>query len=1129
MSRVFDPLNHPVCLSVPRFTTAPSSAVQHVPFAMLLVDLLRPAVIASSGRHGELAHEAFEHASRELGLNGTRCVLLHGGLQGDGAPFISALGQEAGTDAAAMDEFEVHSVGLLWLDAEEPSFQSGAWERLLSDGGVALIYGSRGDGARAVRELAASRPSFEFDHGGGLCVLTGSGAVPPSLEELFNPERGDRQKLKEVFRHLGSRLEIFVRRDPAALKSSVAPLMQKQSDANGEAMGLSELSAFVESQRKQLHDIHGSLGFRVVRRYWALRESVLPPGTRRGQLYQQAKQALEKSLGADPRAVLRRAIGLDAAHPTTKPAPKRKYPWSAPLSRLSRASFGEQVLIIAELSLPQCKRYRVDQKAEMFTQLGYDVTVLPWNDHEACRSALQTHALVIFYRVPAFEPVVELITEARRLGLTSFFDLDDLIFDEQEYAKNGNVQKLSEAERKTLMDGVALYRRALTLCDHVIGSTPTITARMKALSSGEAFMVENCLDQPALEISAEQQRRPVAKAPGVVTIGYGSGTRTHDADFAIAADALLEVMEQFPHVRLALHGYLELPKSFERVKDRVFRIPFLHAQDYLRAVGGWDISIAPLEQSVFNDAKSNIKYLEASVMRVPTVCSPAAAFRQVVQHDVNGLIASDKEEWRNALTRLVEDKALRTSLAEEAHRTVMARYHPRHIARTQLAPILGHMPRERRANRLNVLEVNLLFAPQSFGGATVVAEQLSERLRDLGCDVTVFTGLLGDGLPAYGLARYEVNGLPVIGCQVPPQETRALDYQNGKMGEVFRSVLRAVRPDVVHLHSIQMLSASLAEACAAEGIPYVITVHDAWWLCEKQFMVKEDGNYCFQQTVSLTTCSTCVSDPAFTHRRTFALRGVLDGAALLLAPSEFQRQLYLANGIPEAKIAVNKNGILPPRHVPPPRPARTRLRFAYLGGKAAHKGYYWLKEIFEGIPSDNYELRLVDIHSRLGSRGIDASDWKVRGDIKVVPAYSQDGLDDFFAEVDVLLLPSRWKESFGLTVREALARNCWVITTDSGGVVEDVVRGSNGDIVAIGDTVAFRRAITALLENPQRLAGYRNPARELVRGFDEQTRELHSLLSTLVQRAQSTNVVKPSFTPGKSVGAIERRSSSARR
>jgi glycosyltransferase involved in cell wall biosynthesis len=618
---------------------------------------------------------------------------------------------------------------------------------------------------------------------------------------------------------------------------------------------------------------------------------------------------------------------------------------------------------------------------------------------------------------------------------------------------------------------------------------------MRRFTNGQAYVVENCLDEAALELADKIRRRRPLPHQGVV-IGYGSGTRTHDADFAIAAPALVELMARYPNLRLAIQGHLNLPGQLDALWNRIDRVPVLDTEDYLRSIATWDISIAPLEPTLFNDAKSTIKYLEASSVRVPSVCSPSESFRSLIRHGEDGMLAATIPEWIASLSMLIDDENLRRSMGEAAWRTVQARYHPEVVARTQLAPLLGYLfP---RSPQLNVLVANTLFAPTSFGGATIVAEQVACQLARDGHAVTVFTGTWMPSRAPYELARYEVFGLPVIAVRFP-DASNASEFKNPTMGAVFAEVLATVRPDVVHLHSIQQLSASLADACRAAGIPYVITLHDAWWICERQFMVRGDHTYCFQRTIDLRECARCVPDPAYTYRRFHALAEVLDGAALLLTPSDFQRDLYIANGVQPERIRTNKNGIMPPG-CPRTRIPHDTVRFAYLGGRSVHKGYFWLKEIFERLEEQNYVLTLVDIHRRFGESSIDPAEWRVGGRIEVSPPYDQDGLDDFMAEVDVLLFPSLWKESFGLSVREAIVRNVWVIATDSGGVVEDLREGVNGTVVAIGDTESFTAAIREVLRCPERLRRH-PPKAGAVRDFAQQAAELAVILEDVARGA----------------------------
>jgi O-antigen biosynthesis protein len=145
----------------------------------------------------------------------------------------------------------------------------------------------------------------------------------------------------------------------------------------------------------------------------------------------------------------------------------------------------------------------------------------------------------------------------------------------------------------------------------------------------------------------------------------------------------------------------------------------------------------------------------------------------------------------------------------------------------------------------------------------------------------------------------------------------------------------------------------------------------------------------------------------------------------------------------------------------------------------------------------------------LGRSSIDPGQWAVPGKLKIVPAYTQETIDSFFATIDVLLFPTQCKESFGLTVREALIRDVWVISTDAGGAVEDIVPGENGDIIPLDDDGSgLAAAIARLLANPQRLDGYRNAHKDMIRLFEEQAVELNALFGEVVAEAKSANAAQ---------------------
>ncbi|MBF0877938.1 glycosyltransferase [Gluconobacter cerevisiae] len=750
-----------------------------------------------------------------------------------------------------------------------------------------------------------------------------------------------------------------------------------------------------------------------------------------------------------------------------------------------------KVLIIAELSLRQCAKYRVWQKRDFLTMLGWSVQVVDWRDIADAMSALQLCTQVIFYRVPGFEDVLKLVQEAHRLELAPRWEVDDLIFDEEEYRQNGNIKTLPAAERDLVLSGVVLFRRCMLACGRGIASTEALEEAMRKAGLSDVVVLENALDMETLKVAAAL---PLHSGSELLWVSYGSGTNTHDADFRQAEAGLLAAMAEEPRLCLRVIGQLQLSAAFERFGDRVERLTELSYPEYLRALSQTDIAIAPLEPTLFNDCKSNIKFLEAAIVRVAAICSPRAAFLTVMRDGLNGCLAADAEEWRNAFLRLARDDNYRKRLAEAAYENVMARYAPESMVQTQARLLFG-VPAVQEAQNLRVLMANVYFAPRSFGGATIVAEEMGRRLVRKGAKVSVLTSRSSVADLPDGDIRYDVDGMTVFASVLPDDQGGLGQLDNPAMAARFSEILEACQPDVVHVHAAQGLGTGLLRVCQEKGVPYVLTLHDAWWLCERQFMVRADGRYCFQTTIDQAVCQACVPGARHLTDRAVVMRQALNGAALLISPSQAHRELYLANGVAPERIVVNRNGFRWPERPRRKRTAGTPLRFGFVGGTEAVKGYGLLKEAMQSLSRSDWELVLVDNKLNLGFQSIFPEDWSVRGRLRVVPAYTQSGLDDFYDQIDVLLFPSQWKESYGLTVREALARDVWVVTTAPGGQSEDVVDGLNGTCLPLdGKSRTLAEAVLALLDAPERFENYVNPFRERLATYDTQADELYAFL-----------------------------------
>lgn len=398
---------------------------------------------------------------------------------------------------------------------------------------------------------------------------------------------------------------------------------------------------------------------------------------------------------------------------------------------------------------------------------------------------------------------------------------------------------------------------------------------------------------------------------------------------------------------------------------------------------------------------------------------------------------------------------------------------------------------------MHLLVTNVFFDPFSYGGATVVAEEVVRELaRKTDWQITVVSVSSSLGIEPYHMVRTQGAGVDHIIISVPQLLAGADNYLNSQVETIFEQLVNSITPDVVHAHCVQNIGAGGLRAVNAQGIPLIISVHDFWWLCERQFMITGKGRYCGRERINPDLCASCVDSISSNRARDRILRDVLNNASVITYPSRFARDLHERSGIDESRGIVWPNGVRLPNPTFFERQAERRLRdprlsFGFVGGPSQIKGWPVIKEAFKKLDRNDFIVNVVDASAdRSWWRQGDFSD--LPGEWRISPRYTQERLDDFYVEIDALLFLSQWKETFGLALREAAARGLDIVQTEGGGTTEYDGFG-NARVVQIGDgpeKVAIE--LNALLE------GYRNGRPGRVRGYSEQADDLIRIINNLV-------------------------------
>ncbi|QXT39846.1 glycosyltransferase [Gymnodinialimonas ceratoperidinii] len=782
-------------------------------------------------------------------------------------------------------------------------------------------------------------------------------------------------------------------------------------------------------------------------------------------LFRNLNRHLERYAVDEVQDLLTRALELYAPTPEIVP----------------RAGQIERVAILANDDLYQCKLYRADQKAEQLRTQGVQVTTfLQSADVVRLHHQLAQFDAVIFQRTPALPEIADLMIEAAKQGLATFFDVDDLIFDASHFPLPlaTYAGKVTDRAHRIMACGVPLFAASARLCGYGIASTDPLRALLAPLTiSGTAFTHRNALGAAHECAIARATRR----RSGRLVIFASSGTKAHKTEFRdVLEPALAQIIAAYrDRVEVRLMG--DFPELTHLSPDEVTLLPPIwDFESYAEELAQADIALSVLARSVAADTKSEIKWLEPAMFGIPAVVSASPVMDSVIDNGVTGITAPDSDAFVAALRHLIEDAGARLAIGQAARAKVLRDY----ALPTMGARLLANMQAARSAQKPKLLIVNVFYPPQSIGGATrVVADNVTHLLthHSDAFEVDVLTTLDGADTP------HEVHTTSHSGARIwSIANDPDLSEQNMRdpvMDARIDELLDRIAPDIVHIHCVQRLGVGIIDACRKRGIPYVLTLHDGWWVSPHQFITGPDGA---PELYDFTA-------PTLPQRARSARRCIEDASAAL-AVSEPFAELHRKAGLTNVVAMPNGVSTLPERRRQ--SPPKGRVRLGLIGGASRHKGYDILRAALTSRPFANLDLIVADHALPPGAEAREV--WNTTPVVRI-PRQPQDKVGALYGRFDVLLAPSIWPESFGLVTREALALGLWVMASDRGAIGSEITEGRNGHIVPVDDHRALAEVLCRIDADPSR---YTAPpgVRARLRSAADQGEELVALYKDILSR-----------------------------
>lgn len=284
---------------------------------------------------------------------------------------------------------------------------------------------------------------------------------------------------------------------------------------------------------------------------------------------------------------------------------------------------------------------------------------------------------------------------------------------------------------------------------------------------------------------------------------------------------------------------------------------------------------------------------------------------------------------------------------------------------------------------------------------------LAAKLRGVCTVHTIAIEPLADGRQEIVLIKDEQQsaGWPVPSLPFPEVPKVDATYER-----IFKDILDQEKPDLVHVHHLLHWPLHILEEVRRLGLPIVYTLHDYYALSPEY-----------------TLQSGTIPDHTSYYQERLVYFGELLQSVTCIAPSKYVADRYRESLPVHASII--PHGIEP---ISVTKEAQRRERaFGYIGSFLPQKGFDLMLRAFQRYRDTGGTLKLHLFGGTLP--------FSVQG-VECHGAYDAKDLGQIMSHLSVGIVPSRFPETFCLTLSELWAGGAYVIASDQGALHERLLQ-----------------------------------------------------------------------------------------
>ena len=231
-------------------------------------------------------------------------------------------------------------------------------------------------------------------------------------------------------------------------------------------------------------------------------------------------------------------------------------------------------------------------------------------------------------------------------------DYDDAVFHRYDMHRSATVRRLLGRKLDRLMASASL----------VTAGNSYLAERARAAGAQWVEIVPTVVDLTAYT------RRLEPFSENAATIGW-IGTPSTWTEYMAPMMPLLTQAAEAAGARIASVGAGRAAAAHPLLDN----LPWTEDSEVAR-IHEMDIGIMPLTDTPWARGKCGYKLIQYMACGIPVIASPVGVNAEIVEHGVNGFLASSDAEWAEALQTLLHDSDLRARMGEAGRRKVELEY-----------------------------------------------------------------------------------------------------------------------------------------------------------------------------------------------------------------------------------------------------------------------------------------------------------------------------------------------------------------------------------------------------------------------------------------------------------------------